>query len=85
MNTIVKPVTGDYDIDIGVYLRGLSNFQSGWPKPETASQWLVNALQNHTSINPINKRTCVRIAYKPFLKNKEVAYHVDLPIYVNVN
>ncbi len=82
MGTIVKPLNGDYDIDIGVYLRGLSDYQSGWPTPEAASQWLINALQNHTSTSPINKRTCVRIAYKPIIKNKDVAYHVDLPIYV---
>lgn len=81
METIIKPLKGDYDIDVGVYLRGYTNWQSSWPKPETISQWLLNALQNHTSTPPRNKRTCVRIEYKPITNNKEVAYHVDLPIY----
>lgn len=83
MGTIVKPLNGDYDIDIGVYLRGLSDYQSGWPTPEAASQWLINALQNHTQTSPINKKTCVRIVYKPITKDKDVAYHVDLPIYID--
>ncbi|MBA3970555.1 MAG: hypothetical protein H0X46_00095 [Bacteroidetes bacterium] len=82
MGTIVKPLSGDYDIDIGVYLRELSDYQSGWPTPEAASKWLINALQNHTSTSPINKKTCVRIIYQPITKDREVAYHVDLPIYV---
>jgi len=82
MDTIVKPLSGDYDIDIGVYLRGLSNDPSEWHAPEAVSQWLINALQNHTQTSPINKTTCVRIVYKPITKDKEVAYHVDLPIYV---
>src|SRR4051812_43025400 len=41
MGTIVKPLSGDYDIDIGVYLRGYSNWQSSWPSAETASRWLT--------------------------------------------
>lgn len=81
MGTIVRPIRGEYDIDIGVYLIGLGNWQSGWPKPETASQWLVKALQNHTSSPPANKRNCVRITYKATSANPNVGYHVDLPIY----
>lgn len=81
MGTIVKPLKGDYDIDVGVYLRGYTNWRDSWPKPETASQWLINALQNHTSTVPINKRRCIRLVYKPITSNKDVAYHVDLPIY----
>ena len=81
MNTIIKPIEGEYDIDVGVYLRGYSNWQSDWPTAETASQWLVNALTNHTATPPVNKRSCVRLIYRPSTVNKDVAYHVDLPIY----
>jgi|DEB19_MinimDraft_2_1074335.scaffolds.fasta_scaffold00181_3 hypothetical protein len=81
MGTIIKPLQGDYDIDVGVYLRGYTNWQESWPKPETASQWLIKALQIHTTTSPMNKRTCIRIEYKPISGNKEVSYHVDLPIY----
>lgn len=82
MGTIIRPLTGEFDIDIGIYLRGYSNWQSDWPSAETASSWLIKALENHTSTAPINKRTCVRIVYKPIGTSKEVAYHVDLPIYI---
>jgi Second Messenger Oligonucleotide or Dinucleotide Synthetase domain len=82
MGTIIKPNNGEFDIDIGAYLIGYSNWQRDWPKPETASQWLYKALENHTSTKPINKRTCIRIVYKPLSGNKEVAYHVDIPIYI---
>src|SRR3972149_2206369 len=82
MGTIIKSLNHDYDIDIGVYLRGLSNYRKYWPKPETVSQWLIDALQNHTSENPINKRRCIRIIYSRKVGRKKLAYHVDLPIYV---
>lgn len=81
MGTIVKPIVGDYDIDIGLYLKGQSNWLDDWPKPETVSQWLVQALATHTTTKPINKKTCIRICYQPLTANKEVAYHIDIPIY----
>ena len=82
MGTIIRPMNGEFDLDIGVYLRGYSNWQRDWPKPETASMWLYNALKDHTSTLPVNKRTCIRIVYKPTASNKKVGYHVDLPIYI---
>jgi hypothetical protein len=82
MGTIIKPLAGEFDIDIGIYLRGYSNWKSDWPSPETTSSWIIKALENHTTTAPINKRTCVRIVYKPIGTSKEVAYHVDLPIYI---
>ena len=81
MGTIIRPSSGEFDIDIGVYLDGYTNWQDSWPKPETASQWLINALRNHTSHMPINKRNCIRILYSPLSFNNDVSYHVDLPIY----
>lgn len=82
MGTIIKSLNHDYDIDIGVYLRGLSNYRNHWHKPETVSQWLINALLNHTSESPINKKRCIRIIYSRKIGKKNLAYHVDLPIYV---
>lgn len=81
MGTIIKPKNGDYDIDIGVYLKGLGNWQINWPTPETASNWLTKALEFHTATRPINKRNCVRIMYRPLTNGKGVCYHVDLPVY----
>jgi hypothetical protein len=82
MGTIIKPTAGEFDIDIGVYLSGYSNWQADWPKTETVSSWLLKALENHTSVPLINKRSCVRVTYKP-KGNQEVAYHVDLPVYID--
>lgn len=81
MNTIVKPANGDYDIDVGVYLEGFSNWQKDWPKAETASQWLIKALDGHTDTAPVNKQKCVRIIYKHPTTPNSIGYHVDLPIY----
>jgi hypothetical protein len=82
MGTLVKPIEGSYDIDIGIYLQGYSNWQNDWPKPETASSWIKKALETHTSSRPINKKTCIRIIYKPKVATSGVYYHVDLPIYI---
>jgi len=81
MGTIIKPLNGEYDIDIGVYLKGYSNWQRDWPKPEIVSYWLTSALKNHTSIPLVNKRNCIRVTYKPINIENDVSYHVDLPIY----
>jgi hypothetical protein len=82
MGTIIRPLSGEFDIDIGLYLRGYSNWQNEWPSAEAASTWIVKALENHTSTPPVNKRTCVRIIYKPIDPSKDIAYHVDLPVYI---
>lgn len=82
MGTIVKPLKGEFDIDVGVYLTGYSNWRSDWPKTETASSWLMKALENHTSNRPINKTSCVRVVYQPKDPEKQISYHVDLPIYI---
>jgi hypothetical protein len=83
MGTIIRPTSGEYDIDIGVYLRGYTDYQSSWPKPEAASMWLYNALKDHTSTLPANKNTCIRVVYQPPVRNKKAGYHVDLPIYID--
>ncbi len=82
MGTVVKPLEGEFDIDVGVYLLDYPSWTSERPKVETVSSWLVNALENHTATAPINKRSCVRIVYKPKDQEKQISYHVDLPIYI---
>ncbi|WP_257009797.1 cyclic GMP-AMP synthase DncV-like nucleotidyltransferase [Evansella halocellulosilytica] len=76
MNTTIKPIEGEYDIDDGVYLIHLAGKNEGeWPLASTVHNWIVNAVEDHTSTPPINKNTCVRIVYKD-------DYHIDFPIYV---
>lgn len=79
MSTIVNPLSGEYDIDDGVYLQNLDkNDNSDWPTPEAVHKWIVDAVRNHTKVPPIDKRTCVRVVYAG-------KYHLDLPIYAELN
>jgi nucleoside diphosphate kinase len=76
MNTTIKPLDGEYDIDDGIYLINLADKEENdWPAPSTVHKWIVNAVDSHTSTPPINKNTCVRVIYKD-------DYHIDFPIYI---
>ncbi|MFD1954103.1 CBASS cGAMP synthase [Paenibacillus thailandensis] len=76
MNTTVTPIDGEYDIDDGIYLEHLKDSDEGdWPTPSTVHSWIVKATKGHTSEDPVDKNTCVRVIYK-------ANYHVDLPIYI---
>lgn len=80
MNTIIRPLNGEFDIDIGTHFIFPSKDRDNWPNPQTVSGWLFDAVKNHTSIEAENRTTCVRVTYKPLATN-EYGYHVDLPIY----
>lgn len=76
MNTIIKPIEGEYDIDDGVYLEHLaSKEEDNWPSTSTVHNWIMNAVKDRTSTPPQDKNTCVRVIYKD-------DYHIDLPIYI---
>ncbi|MEC1769270.1 CBASS cGAMP synthase [Schinkia azotoformans] len=76
MNTIIEPIDGEFDIDDGVYLKHLSGKkEEDWPATSTVHNWILKAVDGHTSTPPVNKNTCIRVIYK-----KE--YHIDFPIYI---
>lgn len=76
MNTIIKPIDGEYDIDDGVYLEHLAGKdEEECPSTGTVHNWIFNAVKDRTSTSSINKNTCVRVIYKG-------NYHIDLPIYI---
>jgi Second Messenger Oligonucleotide or Dinucleotide Synthetase domain len=76
MNTTIEPIEGEYDIDDGVYLMHLADKkEEDWPATSTVHNWIVKAVDGHTSTPPKDKNTCVRVIYKN-------DYHVDLPIYI---
>lgn len=81
MDTMIRPLNGEFDIDIGVYFKFPSNDRSTWPIPQTVSGWIAEALKNHTSTLPENKITCVRVTYRPVTPGSDHGYHVDLPVY----
>jgi hypothetical protein len=81
MDTIIRPLNGEYDIDIGIYFAFPSNNIEDWPVPQSVSGWVVEAVKTHTSTPPENKTTCVRVTYKPVSPGSDFGYHVDLPVY----
>lgn len=84
MNTIVRPVKGRYDLDLGIYLPNLTGNPEKWPKTESIHKLIVNAVNGHTSIRPVSKNSCVRLIYRsPYVYDEDLSYHLDLPIYAN--
>lgn len=82
MNTIIRPTAGRYDLDLGIYLPGLTGNPKDWPKTESVHKLIVKAVEGHTSIKPVSKNSCVRLIYKsPYLDIEDLSYHIDLPIY----
>lgn len=72
MGTGVKPLYGDYDIDVAVIF---NIDKSAYPDPTKVKQWVVDALRGH---NVEMKRPCVTVQYQ---RKGEPIYHLDLPIY----
>jgi|SRR5690554_446561 len=75
MNTTIKPISNEFDLDDGVYIFGKEEDR---PTPQTAHNWILDAVKDRTSSENLNKNTCVRVVYKS-------DYHVDLPIYYKVD
>ncbi|MEQ9373076.1 MAG: hypothetical protein RIG63_29255 [Coleofasciculus chthonoplastes F3-SA18-01] len=71
MNTIIKPLDGEFDIDDGIYF--LVKHQP-LQSIDTFHRWICEAVDSHTKEKPIDKMTCARVVYKGH-------YHIDLPIY----
>lgn len=74
MNTTILPISGEYDVDDGVYIFGKEEDR---PTPATAHNWIYEAVNNRTAQETIDKNTCVRVQYAK-------KYHIDLPIYYKV-
>ncbi|WP_437876881.1 cyclic GMP-AMP synthase DncV-like nucleotidyltransferase [Sorangium sp. So ce513] len=74
MNLGVKPVDGDFDIDVGLRF-DLSKDE--YPDPVVVKSWVHKALDGHTKKVEV-RRSCVTVYYQ---EGGEDAYHVDLAIY----
>lgn len=72
MDTITNPISGDYDLDDGVYFIG-DRTAGQRPTPEQFHKAIVAAVQDQTN-KVTDKDTCVRVRYA-------AGYHIDLPIY----
>src|ERR1700756_4935855 len=52
MDTIIRPLNGEFDIDLGIYFKFPSLDRDTWPTPQTVSKWVYDAVDGHTSIPP---------------------------------
>lgn len=74
MDTIIKPLNDDFDLDDGVY------FQNGIPikerpEPQIFHDWVVKAVDKDNDYEKVTDRhACIRVQYKQ-------GFHIDLPIY----
>lgn len=73
LNTGIKPIDGDYDIDVGVLLDCYIEDY----KPVDLKDLVAECIE-HTNRTVNVSRSCVTITY---IKDGEPDYHVDLPIY----
>ena len=67
----IKPVSGDYDIDVGLVF----NIKSDAYRATDLRNWIYNAVKKHTE-NVEQKGPCIRVRY-------EAGYHVDLVCYAS--
>ncbi|TKD05302.1 nucleotidyltransferase [Polyangium fumosum] len=72
MGTGVKPLNGDYDIDIGIVF----NIDRRSHDPVTVKGWVYKALETHTT-RVEWRRPCITVYYQ---QSGEAIYHVDLAI-----
>ena len=74
MDTIIKPILEDFDLDDGVYFQGTQS-RDQRPEPKVFHDWVLNAVNGHPDYEKVtDKATCVRVKYKE-------GFHIDLPIY----
>lgn len=78
MHTIIRPLNNEFDLDNGVYLQGFNNDETNWPVPGTVRNWVIEAVKQHTTTPPENRKACVRVIYAG-------EFHIDLPIYIETD
>jgi hypothetical protein len=75
MDTIIRPMRDDYDLDDGIYFIG-SKKPAQRPSTQEFHEWVRQSIdRGHDDIEKItDKATCVRVQYKK-------GFHIDIPIY----
>lgn len=73
MDTIIKPLKDDFDLDDGIYFSGDLDADQRH-EPKDYSDWIYQTLKDYQPVSRLEtKDTCIRVKFKDF--------HVDLPIY----
>ncbi len=78
MGTGIKPLDGEYDIDVGIKF---NISKDDYPDPVVVKKWVYEAVKDHTS-NVVMKKPCITVVY---LKDGEPEFHVDLAVYAANN
>lgn len=81
MDTIIKPLDDDFDLDDGVYFIGNIAQRNRAGREQVFHNLIINAIDKEISREEIlDKPTCVRVKY--LKKNgDDLGFHIDLPIY----
>lgn len=74
MDTGVKPLNGDYDIDVGLRFDLAKDDHTD---PVQVKKWVYEAVDGHTKRVEV-RRSCVTVFYQ---EGGEPSYHVDLAVY----
>lgn len=77
LGTGVKPVNGDYDIDVGIILNATRK-EDYASSPLVPKGWVYEAVKRHTS-DVRWRKNCITVYYQ---QGGEAVYHVDLPVFV---
>lgn len=78
MGTGIKPINGDYDIDVGICFDINKDDYSDSTIPK---KWVYDSVNGHTKSVEF-KTSCIKVQYQ---KKDEPLYHVDLSVYANKN
>ena len=61
MDTIIKPIIEDFDLDDGVYFQGNQSPEER-PAPQIFHDWVINAVDKDNDYEKVtDKPTCVRV------------------------
>lgn len=75
MGTGVRPLDGDYDIDVGIVFNGRDRAEH---TPLTVKQWVYDAVSDHTA-KVEWREPCITVYYQ---ERGNIKFHVDLAVFV---
>ncbi len=85
MDTIIRPHETDFDLDDGVYFQG-SLTEEQRSNTQIFHDLIIRAIDKNNGIEEIiDKPTCVRVKYDSKYENRNLGFHIDLPIYYAEN
>ena len=56
LKTVINPLSGEYDLDDGVYLQHLEDDKSDWLTTETVHRQIFKAIEDHTDQDAKDKK-----------------------------